>query len=126
MLLEYRKRECVNAEEELRLMIELLNKKAFGEPGSSRLELQTQDRPDLDGVLVFIVFVQNEYVNIDGKTVVMPLPLTLCWGGGHTIDSACGVVIEKFSASNNMLRRFLPFTAGSLDELKVKAAAYYG
>ena len=126
MLLEYRKRECVNAEEELRLMIELLNKKAFGEPGSSRLELQTQDRPDLDGVLVFIVFVQNEYVNIDGKTVVMPLPLTLCWSGDHTIDSACRVVIEKFSAGNNMLRRFLPFTAGSLDELKVKAAAYYG
>ena len=31
--------EGVNAEEELRLMIELLNKKAFGEPGSSKLEL---------------------------------------------------------------------------------------
>ena len=116
----------MNAEEELRLMIGLLNKKAFGKPDSSKLELQIQDRPDLDGVLVFIVFVQNEYVNIDGKTVVMPLPLTLCWSGGHTIDSACRAVIEKFSAGNNMLRRFLPFTAGSLDELKVKAAAYYG
>ena len=116
----------MNAEEELRLMIGLLNKKAFGKPDSSKLELQIQDRPDLDGVLVFIVFVQNEYVNIDGKTVVMPLPLTLCWGGGHTIDLACRVVIEKFSAGNNMLCRFLPFTAGSLDELKVKAVAYYG
>lgn len=116
----------MNAEEELRLMIELLNKKAFGEPGSPRLELKTQDRPDLNGVLVFIVFVQNEYVNIDGKIVVMSLPLTLCWGGGHTIDLACRVVIEKFSVGNNMLRRFLPFTAGSLDELKVKVAAYYG
>ena len=116
----------MNTEEELRLMIELLNKNVFREPGSYRLELQTLDRPDLDGVFVFIVLVQNEYVNIDGKTVVMPLPLTLCWGGGHTIDLACRAVIEKFSAGNNMLRRFLPFTAGSLDELKVKAAAYYG
>ena len=116
----------MNAEEELRLMIGRLNKKACGKPDSSKLELQIQDRPDLDGVLVFIVFVQNEYVNIDGKTVVMPLPLTLCWGGGHTIDLACRVIIEKFSAGNNMLRRFLPFTAGSLDELKVKAVAYYG
>ena len=116
----------MNTEEELRLMIELFNKKVFREPGSSRLELQIQYRPDLNGVLVFIVFVQNEYVNIDGKTVVMPLPLTLCWGGGHTIDLACRVVIEKCSAGNNMLRRFLPFTAGSLDELKVKVAAYYG
>ena len=57
MLLECRKRECMNAEKELRLMIELLNKKAFGEPGSSRLELQAQDRPDLDGIMVFIVLV---------------------------------------------------------------------
>ena len=47
----------MNAEEELRLMIELLNKKAFGESDSSRLELQIQDRPDLDGILVFIVLV---------------------------------------------------------------------
>ena len=116
----------MNAEEELRLMIELLNKKAFGEPGSFKLELKIQDRPDLNGVLVFIVFVKNEYVNIDSEIVVMPLPFTLCWGGGHTIDSACRAVIEKFFAGNNMLRRFLPFTAGSLDELKVKAAAYYG
>ena len=85
------------------------------------------DRPDLDGVLAFMVLVHDGYVDIDQKTIVMPIPpITLCWGGGHTIDSACSVVIEKFSAGNNMLRRFLPFTAGSLDELKVKAAAYYG
>ena len=47
----------MNAEEELRLMVEFFNKKVFGEPGSSRLELQIQDRPDLDGILVFIVLV---------------------------------------------------------------------
>lgn len=116
----------MNAEEELRLIVEFLNKKVFGEPDYSKLELRTQDCPDLNGVLVFIVFVQNEYVNIDGKTVVMPLPLTLCWGGGHTIDSACRAVIEKFSAGGDILRRFLPFTAGSLDELKIKAVTYYG
>lgn len=115
----------MNAEEELRLMIELLNKKAFGESDSSRLEFRIQDRPDLDGVMVFIVLVQNEYVNIDGEIVVTPITFTLCWGGGHTIDLACRAVIEKFSAGNNMLHRFLPFTAGSLDELKVKATVYY-
>ena len=47
----------MNAEKELRLMIELLNKKAFGESESSRLEFRIQDRPDLDGIMVFIVLV---------------------------------------------------------------------
>ena len=117
----------MNAEEELRLMIGLFNEKAFGESGTSRLELRMHDRPDLDGVLAFIVLVQDWCVDIDQKTIVMSIPpITLCWGGGHTADLACQVVIKKFSAGNNMLRRFLPFTAGSLDELKVKAVAYYG
>ena len=117
----------MNTEEELRHMVGLLNEKAFGEPGASRLELRMHDRPDLDGVLAFIVLVQDGYVDIDQKTIVMPIPpITLCWGGGHTADLACQVVIEKFSAGSDILRRFLPFTAGSLDELKVKAVAYYG
>lgn len=117
----------MSAEEELRRMVEFLNEKAFKEPGASKLELRLQERLDLDGVLAFIVLVQNGHVNIDRKTVYMPIPpITLCWGGGHTADLACRVVIEKFSASGDMLHRFLPFTAGSLDELKVKAAAYYG
>lgn len=127
MLLENRKKEGVSTEEELRHMVELLNEKAFGESDSSRLELRMHDRPDLDGVLVFIVLVQDGYVDIDQKTIVMPIPpITLCWGGGHTADLACQVVIEKFSAGSDILRGFLPFTAGSLDELKVKVAAYYG
>ena len=127
MLLENRKREGVNTEEELRRMVELLNEKVFGESGSSRLELQMHDRPDLDGVLAFIVLVQDGYVDIDQKTVVMPIPpITLCWGGGHTADLACRAVIEKFSAGGDILRRFLPSTAGSLDELKIKAVTYYG
>ena len=54
------------------------------------------DRPDLDGVLAFMVLVQDGYADIDQKTIVMPiLPITLCWGGGHTADLACQVVIEK-------------------------------
>lgn len=117
----------MSSEEELKSMIKFLNEKAFREPGASRLELQMHDRPDLNGVLAFIVLVQAGHVNIDRKTVVMPIPpITLCWGGGHTADLACKAVIKKFSASSDILRRFLPFTAGSLDELKVKAAAYYG
>lgn len=116
----------MSAEEELRRMVEFLDEKAFGESGDSKLELRVQRRPDLGGVLIFMVLVHGGHVDIGQKTVVMPLPLTLCWGGGHTIDLACRVVIEKFSAGNNMLRRFLPFTAGSLDELKIKVAAYYG
>lgn len=127
MLLKNRKREGVSTEEELRSMVELLNEKAFGESGSSRLELQMHDRSDLDGVLAFIVLVQEEHVDIDQKTIVMHIPpITLCWGGGHTADLACQVVIEKFSAGSDILHRYLPFTAGSLDELKIKAVAYYG
>lgn len=126
MLLESRRREGVSTEEELRHMVELLNEKAFGESDSSRLELRMHDRPDLDGVLAFIVLVHDGYVDIDRKMVVIPPPITLCWGGGYTADLACQVVIEKFSAGSDILRRFLPFTAGSLDELKIKAVAYYG
>ena len=59
MLLESRKKEGVSTEEELRHMVEFLNEKAFGESGSSRLELRMHDRPDLDGVLAFIVLVQG-------------------------------------------------------------------
>lgn len=117
----------MSSEEELENMISLLNEKTFKEPGDSRLELQLHERPDLNGVLAFIVLVQDGHVNIDRKSVAMPIPpITLCWGGGTTADSACKAVIKKFSASSDILRRFLPFTAGSLDELKVKAAAYYG
>ena len=117
----------MNTEKELRHMVELLNEKAFGESGSSRLELRMHDRPDLDGVLAFIVLVQDGYVDIDQKTIVMLIPpITLCWGRGHTVDLACRAVIEKFSAGGDILRRFLPFTAGSLDELKIKAVTYYG
>ena len=127
MLLENRKKEGMSTEEELRYMVELLNEKAFGESESSHLELRIQDRPDLDGVLAFIVLVQDMYTNIDQSTVIMSIPpITLCWGGGHTVDLACRVVIEKFSAGSDILHRLLPFTAGSLDELKVKAAVYYG
>ena len=127
MLLESRKKEGVSTEEELRHMVEFLNEKAFGESGSSRLELRMHDRPDLDGVLAFIVLVQDGYVDIDQKTIVMPIPpITLCWGGGHTADLACQVVIEKFSVGSNILRRYLPFTASSLDKLKIKAVTYYG
>lgn len=117
----------MNTEKELRRMVKLLNEKAFGESGSSRLELRMHDRPDLDGVLAFIVLVQDGYVDIDQKTIVMPIPpITLCWGGGHTADLACKAVIEKFSAGGDILHWYLPFTASSLDELKIKAVAYYG
>ena len=117
----------MSSEEELENMISLLNEKTFGEPGASQLELRLQERPDIDGVLAFIVLVQDGHVNIDRKTIIMPIPpITLCWGGGHTADLACKAVIEKFAAGSDMLRKFLPFTAGSLEELKVKAAAYYG
>lgn len=117
----------MNAEEELRRMIGFLNEKAFEEPGDSKLELRVQRRPDLGGVLVFMVLVQSGHVDIGRKTVVMPVPpITLCWGAGNTAESACETALRKFTAGGDLTRKFLPFTAGSLDELKLKAAAYYG
>ena len=116
-----------SSEEELKNMISLLNEKTFKEPGDSKLELRLQERPDLNGVLAFIVLVQNGHVNIDRKTVFMPIPpITLCWGGGTTADLACETAIRKFAAGSGLIREYLPFTAGSLAELKMKAAAYYG
>ena len=115
----------MSSEEELENMISLLNEKTFKEPGGFKLELRLQERPDLDGVLAFIVLVQDGH--IDRKTVVMPIPrITLCWGGGHTADLACETVIRKFAAGSDLIRKYLPFTAGSFAELKIKAAAYYG
>jgi hypothetical protein len=35
-------------------------------------------------------------------------------------------MLKKFSAGSDLLRKYLPFTAGSLEELKLKATAYYG
>ena len=113
----------MNAVEELRRMVELLNEKAFGEPGGFKLELRLQERPDLGGVLAFIVLVQDGHVNIDRKTVFTPIPpITLCWGGGTTADSACETVIRKFAVGSDLIRKYLPFTAGSAAELEIKLA----
>lgn len=117
----------MSAEKELRSMIRFLNEKAFEEPGDSKLELRLHERPDLGGVLAFMVLVQGGRVDIGRKTVVMPIPpITLCWGAGNTTESACETTLRKFTAGGDLVRKFLPFTAGSLDELKLKAAAYYG
>lgn len=119
----YKSNLKMNAVEELRRMVELLNEKAFREPGASRLELRLQERPDLDGVMAFIVLVQDGHVDIDRKTVFMPIPpITLCWGGGTTADSACETAIRKFAAGSDLIRECLPFTAGSLAELELKLA----
>lgn len=110
-----------SSEEELKNMISLLNEKTFKEPGDSKLELRLQERPDLDGVLAFIVLVQNGHVNIDRKTVYMPIPpITLCWGRGRTADLACETIIRKFAVGSDLIRKYLPFTAGSAAELKLK------
>lgn len=114
-----------SSEEELKNMISLLNEKTFKEPGDFKLELQLQERPDLDGVLAFIVLVQNGHVNIDRKTAYMPIPpITLCWGGGQTADLACETVIRKFAVGSDLIRKHLPFTAGSAAELEIKLAAF--
>ena len=113
----------MSSEEELENMIKLLNEKTFKNPGDSKLELRLQERPDLDGVLAFIVLVQDGHVNIDRKTVVMPIPpITLCWGGGRTVDLACETVIRKFAVGSDLIRKYLPFTAGSAAELELKFA----
>lgn len=115
----------MSSEEELKSMIKLLNEKAFSESGASRLELQMQDRPDLGGVFAFMVLVQDRHVNIDRKTVVMPIPpITLCWGGGTTVDLACETVIRKFAVGSDLIRTYLPVMAGSVVELEIKLAVF--
>ena len=117
----------IGAKCELERMIALLNEKAFGRPDESRrLKLKLRDRPELGGVLAFIVLAYN-CETVVRNTVVMPIPpVTLCWGGGTTADSACETVIRKFAAGSDLIGEYLPFTAGSFAELKMKAAAYYG
>ena len=115
------------SEEELENMVKLLNEKAFKEPGDSKLELRMQDRPDLGGVLAFIVLARDGHVDIGRKTVVTPVPpITLCWGGGRTADLACETVVRKFAAGSDLIREYLPFTAGSAAELEMKFAAFGG
>ena len=117
----------IGAKGELERMVALLNEKVFGWPDESRrLKLKLHDRPDLGGVLAFIVLTYN-CETVVRNTVVMPIPpVTLCWGGGHTAAQACETAIRKFAAGSDLIREYLPFTAGSFAELKMKAAAYYG
>ena len=114
----------IGAKSELERMVALLNEKAFGRQDESRrLELKLHDRPDLGGVLAFIVLTETVVRNM----VVMTIPpVTICWGGGHTADQACETAIRKFAAGSDLIGEYLPFTAGSFAELKMKAAAYYG
>jgi len=117
----------MSSEEELRSVVAFLNEKAFREPGDSRLELMIKRRPDLGGALAFVVLGQDRCIDIGRKTAVMPIPpVTLCWGGGDTVESACGTTLRKLMSGGDLVRKYIPFTFGSFDELKVKAAAYYG
>lgn len=117
----------MSSEEELESMIKFLNEKAFREPGDSRLELRIKKRPDLGGALAFVVMGRPRRIDIGRNTAVMPIPpVTLCWGGGDTVESACGTALRKLMSGGDLVRKYIPFTFGSFDELKVKAAAYYG
>ena len=126
----------IGAKSELERMVALLNEKVFGWPdGLCRLKLKLYDRPDLDGILAFIVLtykcetaVRNTVMMpIPRNTVMMPIPpVTICWGGGADADAACEIALKKFENGSDLISKYLPFTAGSLAELKMKAAAYYG
>ena len=107
----------MNTEEELEGIVGFLNEKIFRYP--QRLRLEIKNRPDLGGVLAFMV--------LSEEPVVVPVPpITICWCGGEDVRSACEIMLRKFSAGSDLLRKYLPFTAGSLEELKLKATAYYG
>lgn len=113
----------MSSKEELESMVGLLNEKVFGQPDDSRrLEFRLEYWPDLEGVIAFI---NLEYGH--GKaapdSIIMPIPpITLCFAGGRDVCSASAALLERFSTGGDLLRKFLPFTAGSLDELKLKMA----
>jgi len=113
------------AKKELEGMVALYNEKAF-DP-QEELRLKVSPRPDLGGVLVFLVVCQKKGAFIGRDTVVMPIPpVTICWGGGADADAACEIALKKLEEGSDLIGRYLPFTAGSLAELEMKAVAYYG
>ena len=107
----------MNARKELELMIKLLNEKVFEYP--QKLELIIKRREDLGGVLAFL--------NLTTETLQIPVPpATICWAGAGDAASACGVIIKKFAEGSGLIKRYIPFTAGSFEELRIKASAFYG
>ena len=53
-------------------------------------------------------------------------PITICWGGEADGDSTCGIVTGKFLEGTDLIKQYVPFTAGSFEELKLKVMAFYG
>jgi len=105
----------MNARKELELMVKLINETVFEHP--QKLELKIERRRDLGGILAFL--------NLTTKTLQIPvLPTTICWGGAGDATSACGVIIKKFAEGSDLIRRYIPFTAGSAAELKMKLAVF--
>ena len=48
----------------------------------------------------------------------------LSWGYGVDEDVACAMALKRFKAGSDTMRKYLPFEAGSLEELKLKLAAF--
>lgn len=105
----------MNAKAELERMVDLLNGWLSGR--SQKLWLQFKRREDLDGVLVFLLLSAEKNSRFVDDSCI-------CWGGGHTDDQACERVIKKLADGSDSIREYLPFTAGSLEELKLKLAAF--
>ena len=101
----------MNAEAELRRVVEFIDGNLLERP--RHMKLKACPRPDLGGAMAFVLVYEDSLS--PGNAV--------CWGMGRDVDAACGVALRQFAAQP---ARYVPFTFGSLEELKLKAAAYYG
>ena len=109
--------ENLSAKDELEDMVVLYNKAGLGSDRELVVDLRTAVGGR--GAIVSVV------LHIDG----WKKPPILAWGGApgaDGVETACAMALGRLKTGSAITRKYLPFTAGSLEELKLKLAALGG
>lgn len=104
----------IGAKGELERMVALYNETGLGPGRELVVDLHVLSRQN--GAIAHVI------LDIEG----WKKPPILSWGYGADEDAACAMALERFKAGSDTMREYLPFKAGSLEELKLKLAALGG
>lgn len=106
--------ENPSAKDELEGMVALYNEAGLGPDRELVVDLNVLPRQN--GAIVHVILC------IEG----WKKPPILSWGYGADEDVACAMALKRFKAGSDTMRKYLPFEAGSLEELKLKLAVLKG
>lgn len=109
--------ENLSAKDELEDMVALYNEAGLGSDRELVVDLRTAVSGR--GAIVSVV------LRIDG----WKKPPILAWGGAPGpggVEAACAIALGRLKAGSAVACKYLPFTASSLEELKLKLAILGG